>query len=205
MAWYPGEEGGSAVADIIFGDVNPSGRLPVTFVKSIEQLPDFRDYTMKGRTYRFMTEDPLYKFGYGLSYTTFAYSKLEISPSVAGKEQQVKVSVLVKNTGKVAGEEVVQLYVKDIQASYPVPTLHLEGFKRVFLKPKESRVVSFTLKPEQLVVYDDAGKPFVEPGEFEISVGGGQPTDPHAGALTKILTICEDQRTGVATRGLHSC
>jgi beta-glucosidase len=181
FAWYPGEQGGHAVADVLFGDYNPAGRLPITFPKSYDQLPAFEDYSMKGRTYRFIEQEPLYRFGYGLSYTTFRYSRLKVRGS--------NVSVDVRNTGRIAGDEVVQLYVKDIEASVPVPRLHLEGFQRVHLRPGQKKTVTFTLRPQQLTCFDDAGHPFVEPGEFEISVGGGQPDDPSSGALTGTLTV----------------
>lgn len=174
-AWYPGEEGGAAIADVLFGDYNPGGRLPVTFPKSLAQLPPFEDYAMQGRTYRFSTETPLYPFGYGLSYTTFKYRGLRISRKKIAQGKGVRVSVEVENVGQRAGDEVVQLYVRDLDASAPTPLLQLQGFARVHLAPGEKKRVSFALKPEQLVVYDDRGQPLVEPGEFEVSVGGGQP------------------------------
>ena len=122
-AWYPGEEGGRALAEVIFGDYNPAGRLPVTFVKSLDQLPAFTDYSMKGRTYRYMQEEPLYPFGYGLSYTTFTYTGLTLSKSqfIIGEDQEVKVLVQVKNEGPVAGDEVIQLYLRHVQASVVTP------------------------------------------------------------------------------------
>jgi beta-glucosidase len=188
MAWYPGQAG-DAVADVLFGDVNPAGRLPVTVVKSMDQLPDFEDYAMAGRTYRFMDAEPLYRFGYGLSYTSFAYSDIRLSGEEIGRGDSVVVTARVTNTGVRAGEEVVQLYVRDVEASVPVPLRHLEGFQRVRLAPGETKTVSFTLTPEQLSAYDDDGQPFVEPGEFQVSVGGGQPDDPAAGAVTATLTV----------------
>jgi beta-glucosidase len=193
-AWYPGEQGGNAIADVVFGDYNPAGRLPVTMVRSMDQLPDFCDYNMKGRTYRFMEAEPLYRFGYGLSYTRFAYAGLECR--VAGipcneikPTDTVNVVVQVTNVGDRDGDEVVQFYVSDVEASVPVPRLHLEGFRRIRLKAGETRTVAFELKPEQLVCYDDHGRPFVEPGEFRLSVGGGQPDDPAAGAVGAILKV----------------
>jgi len=174
--WYPGEEGGTALADVLFGDYNPAGRLPITFYRSLDQVPPFTDYAMRGRTYRFMTEEPLYPFGYGLSYTRFAYSDLEIAPGVVQPGQNVRVSTRVQNIGERAGDEVVQLYVTDAEASVPVPLRHLEGFARVHLAPGESRVVSFDLQPRQMALVDDAGRWAIEPGEFQVFVGGGQPT-----------------------------
>ena len=178
MAWYPGEAGGEAVADVLFGDYNPSGRLPVTFVKSLDQVPPFEDYCMEGRTYRFLREEPLYRFGYGLSYTKFEYSNLRLGKDRIGPNESLSVTVEVENVGTAAGDEVVQMYVRDVESSVPVPIHHLEGIQRLDLKPGEKREVSFTLHSEQLVVYGDDGKSFVEPGEFVVSVGGCQPGTP---------------------------
>ena len=200
LGWYPGEQGGNAIADVIFGDYNPAGRLPCTFVKSMDQLPPFEDYNMEGRTYRFMEGEPQYRFGYGLSYTTFEYNNLKVdgfSEPLTGKlpedykteQETASVSVDVTNTGDYDGDEVVQLYVKDVEASVPVPRHHLEGFKRVHVKAGETKTVTFTLTPKQFACYDDNGKPFIEAGDFEISVGGGQPDDPAANAVQTILKI----------------
>jgi len=197
-AWYPGEQGGMAIADVLFGDCNPAGRLPVTFVKSMAQLPEFCDYGMQGRTYRFMEDEPLYRFGFGLSYTRFAYGNLRISDfesqiSDLENGKAVNIAVDVVNTGERDGDEVVQLYVSDVEASVPVPRHHLEGFQRIHLKAGETRTVTFELKTEQLVCYDDDGKPFVEPGEFRVSVGGGQPDDPTGGAVSERVTVLSGQ------------
>jgi beta-glucosidase len=188
-AWYAGAEGGNALADVLFGDYNPAGRLPMTFVRSLDQLPPFEDYRMQRRTYRFMTEEPLYRFGYGLSYTSFEYSGLRLSADEIGPDEPVTVSVDVANTGDRAGDEVVQLYVSDVEASVPVPLLHLEGFRRIHLGAGERQTVSFGLSPEQLAAYEEDGRPFVEPGEFRISVGGGEPSDESAGAVTTALQV----------------
>jgi beta-glucosidase len=185
QTWYPGEEGGTALADVLFGDANPAGRLPVTFYKSVEQLPPFDDYRMQGRTYRYFTGEPLYPFGYGLSYTRFAYDRLTV-PRRAKAGANLNVKVRVTNAGKVAGDEVVQLYVKDVQASVPVPLRALQGFKRVHLQPGQSQVVSFTLTPRQLSLIDNQFKRVVEPGEFEVTVGGAQPGA--VPASTQVLT-----------------
>jgi len=174
-AWYPGEEGGTAIADVLFGDYNPAGRLPVTFYKSIDQLPPFTDYSMQGRTYRYFNGEPLYPFGYGLSYTKFEYSNLRIKPKKLSPEKDIKVSVDVENIGKRPGDEVVQLYISDIEASVSVPLRQLSGFTRIHLEPGEKKIVSFTLKPWQLALIDNEGKRGFEPGEFVISAGGGQP------------------------------
>ena len=189
LAGYPGQQGGNAVADVLFGDYNPAGRLPVTYYKSIDQMPAFEDYNMKGKTYRFFTQEPLYPFGYGLSYTTFSYSNLMLpEKSVAGEKVSVKVTVT--NTGKVAGDEVVQLYLTDEKASTPRPLRQLEGFSRISLKPGESKVVEFMLDPRQFSIINNKDKRVIEPGFFTISVGGKQPgfkgyLDPQ---FTQVLT-----------------
>jgi beta-glucosidase len=130
--WYPGEEGGTALADVLFGDYNPAGRLPVTFYKSVDQLPPFKDYNMKGRTYRYFDGTPLFGFGYGLSYTKFTYQNL-VLPSTIQTDDSANVSIEVENIGAVSGDEVVELYLKNLSASVPVPLRALQGFKRVHL------------------------------------------------------------------------
>ncbi len=174
-AWYPGGEGGTAVADVLFGNYNPAGRLPVTFYKTVDQLPPFTDYSMQGRTYRYFKGEPLYPFGYGLSYTNFVYSDLRIDSKSVKAGQPVNVSVDVTNAGERLGEEVVQLYLTDAAASAPVPIRNLVGFDRISLRPREKRSVSFTITPRQMSLIDDGGKRVIEPGEFTIFVGGGQP------------------------------
>ncbi|HKQ54047.1 MAG TPA: glycoside hydrolase family 3 C-terminal domain-containing protein [Pyrinomonadaceae bacterium] len=174
-AWYPGEEGGAAVADVLFGDYNPAGRLPVTFYKSADDLPPFTEYGMRGRTYRYFKNDPLYPFGHGLSYTRFVYGEMKMSATSIRAGASVRVSVDVTNYGQRAGDEVVQLYVTDVAASVPVPVRSLQGVRRVSLRPGEKRIVSFTLTPSQLSVIDDRGRRVVEPGDFLIIVGGKQP------------------------------
>ncbi len=175
QAWYPGEEGGAAVADVLFGDYNPAGRLPVTFYKSADDLPPFTEYGMRGRTYRYFKGEPLYPFGHGLSYTRFVYGELKMSARSVRAGASVRVSVDVSNFGDRAGDEVVQLYVTDVAASVPVPVRSLQGVQRISLKPGERRIVSFTLAPSQLSVIDDRGRRVVEPGDFLITVGGKQP------------------------------
>ncbi|MFN8205804.1 MAG: glycoside hydrolase family 3 C-terminal domain-containing protein [Bacteroidales bacterium] len=176
LAWYPGQEGGTAIADALFGDYNPAGRLPVTFYKSETQLPEFTDYSMKGKTYRYFEGEPLYPFGYGLSYTSFTYSGLSVPAEVKAGED-VKVSVVVENTGKMDGDEVVQLYVKHTDATVPVPLQALQGFKRVHLKAGEKKTVEFTLSPRSLSVISQQDERVVMPGTVTLFVGGGQPTD----------------------------
>lgn len=184
-AWYPGEAGGTAIADVIFGDYNPAGRLPVTFYKSISQLPPFEDYKMAGRTYRYFKGEPLYPFGFGLSYTRFEYSNLKLSRSSIKSGASIQISADVRNAGSRAGDEVVQLYVTDVAASVPVPIRSLAGVKRVHLKAGEKQTITFTLAPEQMSVIDDQGKRVIEPGEFLVTIGGKQPGfSGHADART---------------------
>ena len=173
-AGYPGQEGGNAIADVLFGDYNPAGRLPVTYYKSTGQLPPFEDYNMEGRTYRYFKQEPLYPFGFGLSYTTFQYSNLRI-PQKITTNQPLAVSVDVTNTGNRDGDEVVQLYLTDEKASTPRPIRQLEGFERVHLKKRETKTVQFVLSPRQLSMINKKKKRVIEPGWFTVSVGGKQP------------------------------
>ncbi|RKD90745.1 glycoside hydrolase family 3 C-terminal domain-containing protein [Mangrovibacterium diazotrophicum] len=173
-AGYPGQQGGNAIADVLFGDYNPAGRLPVTYYKSVDQLPPFEDYNMDGRTYRYFTQEPLYPFGFGLSYTKFSYSNLQISPNILMGDK-VAVSVDVTNTGDLDGDEVVQLYLTDEKASTPRPIRQLEGFKRVNLKKGETKTINFSLDPRQLSMINSKDLRVVEPGWFTVSVGGEQP------------------------------
>jgi beta-glucosidase len=175
QAWYPGEEGGTAIADALFGDYNPAGRLPVTFYQSVDQLPPFENYSMDGRTYRFFKGQTLYPFGHGLSYTRFKYSDFSVSSSRLSAAEKVTVSAAVENAGTRAGEEVVQLYLTDDAASVRVPIRSLAGVERIYLKPGERRVITFTIEPRQLAVITDDGRTVVEPGEFKVTVGGKQP------------------------------
>ena len=191
-AWYPGQAGGEAIADIIFGDYNPAGRLPVTFYKSLNDLPPFEDYKMINRTYRYFSGEPLFPFGYGLSYTTFSYSKL-IIPKNSTPGKPVTVSVRVKNRGKRAGEEVVQLYVSNLTAEVPVPLRTLKGFERIHLEPGESKSIIFTLSPEDFSVIDTNNKRVVLPGTFMISAGGCSPLygvgKNESGILKKVIVL----------------
>jgi beta-glucosidase len=173
-SWYPGQEGGVAIADVLFGDYNPSGRLPVTFYKSVDQLPAFDDYKMEGRTYRYFKGEALYPFGYGLSYSNFAYTNLRFKKQIrVGASLQVNVDV--QNTGKWGGDEVPQLYITDVSASVPVPIRSLAGVTRINLKPGEKRTVTFSVDPRQMSIITNEGKRVIEPGEFSVSVGGKQP------------------------------
>jgi beta-glucosidase len=174
LVWYPGEEGGNAVADVIFGKVSPSGRLPITFPKSLAQLPAYEDYSMKGRTYRYMTAEPMYPFGYGLSYTNFEYSGLKLSKNAVGENESLKVEVIVKNTGKRTSDEVVQLYLTQ-QNEKDAPLYSLKGFKRVTIAAGASTKVSFDVKPAMLKQVNQNGESVLMPGTIKISVGGSLP------------------------------
>ena len=175
QAWYPGQEGGTAVADVLFGDCNPSGRLPVTFYRSTDQLPSFDDYSMAGRTYRYMTEAPLYPFGHGLSYTNFSYSDLKIVPNNPVPGDSIKIRVTLKNTGSRNGNEVVQLYIGWTDPELPAPVRTLAGFKNLELTAGETTDVELKIDPRSFSLVDNEGRMVVEPGEYTISVGGKQP------------------------------
>jgi beta-glucosidase len=174
-AWYPGEEAGDAIADVIFGNYNPGGRLPVTFYRSVDQLPPFEDYRMAGRTYRYSKEAPLYPFGHGLSYTRFAYSGLVLDKQQIHGGDSLRVSVTVKNAGGLDGDEVVQLYLTDEEATVSVPVRSLQGFRRVHLAAGQSDTVSFILSPRQMSLIDAQMQRVIEPGYFTVAVGGKQP------------------------------
>lgn len=175
-AWYPGQAGGTAIADVIFGDYNPAGRLPVTFYKDIRQIPAFENYDMKGKTYRYFEGDPLYEFGYGLSYTTFKYRLNSIPASIKSGEN-ISVSVNVTNVGKKDGEEVVQLYVSLPDSKLQKPIRALQGFRRIYLKAGETKTIDFLLKPNQFAARNDENIPLVEAGKVLISIGGKQPDE----------------------------
>ena len=175
-AWYPGQRGGDAVADVLFGKYNPAGRLPVTFYSSTNELADFEDYNMragKGFTYRYYKGEALYPFGHGISYTTFKYSDMIIDKTMIVDTDDILVSVKVKNSGDIDGEEVVQLYVKDVESTTWMPIKQLREFRRISLKKGEEKTVEFKLSPIKDMRYYDALKQnyAVEPGEFEIQIG----------------------------------
>jgi len=171
-AWYAGQETGRAIFDVIFGKVNPGGKLPVTFPVNVGQLPAYynRKPSME-RQYLFGQDEPLFPFGFGLSYTSFSYGDIRVSPSVISADQQAEVSVDVTNTGSRKGEEVVQLYIRDKVSSVTRPVKELKGFQRMSLKPGETKTASFVITPDKLQFYDLSMERVVEPGEFEIMVG----------------------------------
>ena len=190
-AWYGGQSAGTAVADVLFGDYNPAGRLPVTFYKSDNDLPGFSDYSMDNRTYRYFKGDALYPFGYGLSYTNFTYSAM-VAPATVAKGKKITVSVTVKNTGKIAGEEVVQLYTAYNNLKELNPLKALKGFKRIALKAGESKKISFTLTPEQLLLIDETGNAYQPKEKLTVSVGGGQPgvkNKTTSGVVSKVISV----------------
>jgi beta-glucosidase len=173
-AWYPGQAAGTAIADVIFGDYNPAGRLPVTFYKSVNDLPPFTEYANGGHTYRYFKGDPLYPFGFGLSYTSFNYDQLQLD-SVISVGDSVRVSARLTNIGDTDGEEVVQVYVSNKSTGATNPIRSLVGFRRISLKSREATTVEFVLAPDAFSAFDDQGIKKIEPGSFEVSIGGGQP------------------------------
>ncbi len=176
-AWYPGEQGGAAVASLLAGDFSPAGRLPVTFYKSADQLPAFSDYAMAGRTYRYFTGEALYPFGYGLSYTHFAYQNVRVDNARVKAGGTVTVSADLMNTGTMDGDEVVELYLA--HPAHPgadgAPIRALAGFERVHLAKGETKTVSFPLKDRALSVVDGKGVRRIEKGDVGVWIGGGQP------------------------------
>jgi beta-glucosidase len=180
QAWYPGQAGGQALADVLFGDYSPAGRLPITFPRSLDDVPDFSDYRMKGRTYRYAESEPLYPFGYGLSYTRFAYEAIQVDKARVAQGDTIEVSASVRNVGECSGDEVVQLYVKSLDAPFVVPNHELRGFERIPLGVGESRRVSFRLGSRDLSLIDERGVRLYQPGRYRISLGGSQPDERSA-------------------------
>lgn len=176
LAWYPGEEGGNAVADILFGKASPSGRLPITFPKSLDQLPPYEDYSMKGRTYRYMTKEPMYPFGFGLSYGSFVYSDIKQSASRIKEGKTVTVSCKITNEGLQPSIEAVQLYITDQQASVATPLFSLKGIESISLQAGESKRVSFEVSTEMLQLINAEGNAVLEKGDFTITIAGSLPT-----------------------------
>lgn len=175
LTWYPGEEGGNAAADIIFGKVSPSGKMPVTFPTSLDALPAYENYSMIGRTYRYMNNSIMYPFGYGLSYGKFNYSEISLSASKIKKKQPVDVSVLLTNAGDYDATEVVQLYITNLNSKVTVPLYSLKDFKRVNLALGESRLVKFTITPEMMSYIDNDGKSILASGNIKVIIGGSSP------------------------------
>jgi beta-glucosidase len=194
-AWYPGGEGGTAVAEALAGDFSPGGRLPVTFYKSVDQLPAFDDYSMAKRTYRYFDGEPLYPFGYGLSFTTFTYSNARVDNANVAADGSATVSVDVTNTGSMAGDEVVELYLTHPGVA-GAPLRALKGFQRVHLARGQKKTVSFTIRDRDLSIVDEAGKHRIVPGTVKVWIGGGQPVSrpgipKPAGAETQFTITSE--------------
>ncbi len=175
QAWYPGAMGGKAVADLIFGEYSPSGRLPVTFYRDTNTLPDFEDYSMENRTYKFFKETPLYPFGFGLSYTTFAYENLQFETERLTAGEELRGRVTIRNTGAVSGDELVEIYLTDREASVRVPIQKLVGIQRVSLASGEEKTISFEIEAAQFQIIREDGSREYEAGEFQVSVGGSCP------------------------------
>ena len=188
-AWYGGQYGGEAIADVLFGDYNPSGKLPVTFYAKDSDLPDFNSYDMTGRTYRYFRGKALYPFGYGLSYTDFAYSSLQIPQKYNQTDKEIKVEVTVKNKGEFAGGEVVQLYISHPDQKVLVPLTSLKGFQRVHLKAGESKKLVFRLSDKDLACVDETGNLTMLPGDISIFIGGSSPVVTLADSLKGIKGI----------------
>ncbi len=187
QAWYPGQAGGTALAEVLLGDCNPSGRLPVTFYDSTQDLPPFEDYSMKNRTYRYFTGKPLYPFGHGLSYTRFDYSGLNVSAQTVKADDTVRVSMNLKNSGPRDGDEVVQLYVRHLDSKVPQPIHSLAAFKRVSLAHDQSERVELKFTVGALRNWEESAKRYVvEPGAFEIQIGGSS-TDIRATAKMEVI------------------
>lgn len=185
-AWYGGQYGGEAIADVLFGDYNPSGKLPVTFYAQDSDLPDFESYDMRGRTYRYFNGKALYPFGYGLSYTNFAYASLQLPKVCRTTDKEVQVTVTVKNVGPMEGEEVVQLYVSHPDQKILVPLTALKGFKRVHLKAGEAQRLTFSISSEDLSCVDEHGIRKVWPGTVHIQLGGSSPVATLAAPLKSV-------------------
>ncbi len=193
QGWYPGAQGGRAIARVLFGEKNPEGRMPVTFYRTLEELPAFTDYSMKGRTYRYMTQEALYPFGYGLSYTSFTYTDAAVSSDVIGSEG-ITVKATVTNSGDREGTETVQVYVKADRSG--TPNAQLKGIKKVFLKPGESREVSVWLPLSAFALYDENAVNKVETGKYLVSIGGCQPesrSEKLTGSKVTMLSVTAEK------------
>ncbi|WP_235714441.1 glycoside hydrolase family 3 C-terminal domain-containing protein [Alkaliflexus imshenetskii] len=194
LAWYPGEQGGQAVADIIFGKESPSGRLPISFPKSVDQLPDYHDYSMVDRTYRYATYDFLYPFGFGLYYTQFKYHNLVVEPIEMNLNQNAKVKVSITNTGNRKADEVVQLYLSNLNSKQRVPFQSLIGFKRISIDAGKTVQVEFDIAANNFETVFDNGSKAIEPGKFKVSIGGSSPVERStqlgiAEPLSAIMTL----------------
>jgi beta-glucosidase len=175
LVWYSGEEGGRALADIVFGKISPSGKLPITFPKSLDQIPPYEDYSMKGRTYRYMREEPMYPFGYGLTYGEFTYSDLKLSTLSIKRKESIDVEVMLTNNSSINADQVVQLYLTDLDTKFETPLQSLKGFERVSVRAKSSTVVKFKITPDMMEVVNDKGERLIDPGKFKVTIGNASP------------------------------
>lgn len=191
QAWYPGAQGGRAVADMLFGEYSPEGKLPVTFYRSGDVLPDFTDYSMKNRTYRYMQNDALYPFGYGLSYTTFHQGDTSTDTDRISSGKKILVRTCIKNTDKMAGAQTVQVYVKALREG--TPNAQLKGLKKVFLQPGEEKEVVIELPDTAFALYDENGQRVLEPGTYAVYAGMQQP-DARSSRLTGEKPVCMEIR-----------
>lgn len=173
--WYPGEQGGRAIAEILFGDVNPSGKLPITLPKSIDQLPDYADYSMDNRTYKFLRDKPMYPFGYGLSYSKVKYSQISMSNIIFNNNKENAAQVTITNMSDYKTEEVVQLYISDLDADFRVPNSSLKGVKKIKLNPRETKNIKFSIDKKMLQSVNNDGKLVFDPGLFKVSIGNSSP------------------------------
>ena len=190
--WYLGQESGRAVADVLFGDVNPGGKLPITIPRSVGHVPAYYNHKPSARRgYLFESVDPLFPFGFGLSYTTFSFANVRLERSEIGTSESTRVFVDVTNTGNIAGEEVAQLYIRDVVSSVTRPVKELKGFQRVSLAPGATRTVAFEVTPEHLAFYDIDMVFRVEPGEFRLMVG---PSSRNEDLQTITLHVGEQSR-----------
>jgi len=190
QTWYPGARGGQAVAECLFGDFSPSGKLPVTFYRSVEDLPEFTDYSMKGRTYRYIETEPLYPFGFGLTYSKVRLNNLKVLNEVT-KESDIRLSVEIENIGDYDTDEVIQFYIKDNKSRFAVPNHSLCGFKRIHLKKGESKTVEVTVLNRAMNIVDDEGNRYIDSDSFTIFAGVSQP-DKRSLELTGIQTLSVD-------------
>ncbi len=181
QGWYPGAQGGRAIASLLFGEFSPEGKLPVTFYRTSEELPDIRNYDMKGRTYRYMDKEALYPFGYGLSYSQWALSDIEVSSNEISGDEAIEIKARLTNQGQVAGRETVQVYVKYLGDGRPNP--QLKGVKKVYVEPGKSEMITISLEPKAFGLFNEAGNRLIHKGQYEVYVGTGQP-DSRTTALT---------------------
>ncbi|HEX2100185.1 MAG TPA: glycoside hydrolase family 3 C-terminal domain-containing protein, partial [Candidatus Synoicihabitans sp.] len=203
-AWYPGQAGGLAVANVLSGKVNPAGRLPLTFYRSVADLPPFGDYSMRGRTYRYYESEPVYPFGHGSSYSTFEYGPVKIEPVDGKAENGLRVTTTVTNTSRRAGEEVAQLYL-DPPEFEGAPRIALRGFKRFELQPGERKTVAFELLPRDLSFVTRDGVRQIFTGEHRLTIGSGQPSRSSTQTQSSVFTVTKSVGLPERTNPCSEC